>query len=97
MGVFCTLGVLLASTGILVGLVGGGLFAMALPFLYSEVSRLFELNLMSQYFIGYLPVDVRAADLWQIALVALGMTICATLYPAWRAARLLPSQVLAHE
>jgi lipoprotein-releasing system permease protein len=57
----------------------------------------FEVDLMSQYFISYLPVDVRLWDVVGIALTALGISVVATLYPAWRAARLLPSRVLSHE
>ncbi len=94
---FCTLGVLLSSSGILLGLGVGSALALALPKIYSSVSSAFELNLMSQYFIGYLPVDVRIADLIQVGIAALLLTLFATLYPAWRASRLLPSQVLAHE
>ena len=94
---FCTLGVLLSLSGILLGLGVGSALALALPNIYSGVSNAFGLNLMSQYFIGYLPVDVRFADLLQVGVAALVLTLFATLYPAWRAGRLLPSQVLAHE
>ena len=52
---------------------------------------------MSQYFISYLPVDIWPTDLARIALVSFALCAACTLYPAWRAARLLPSRVLAHE
>lgn len=97
LGLFCALGLMLALSGILFGLLSGSLLAAALPWLYSFLSNAFDLNLMNQYFIGYLPVDIRAADLVQVGVAALLLTLCATLYPAWRATRMLPSQVLAHE
>ncbi len=94
---FCTLGLALSVSGIAIGLGIGVAIATALPHLYASVSATFELNLMSQYFIAYLPVDVRLADLLQISLGALLLAAFATVYPAWRATRLIPSQVLAHE
>lgn len=94
---FCVLGMILAVSGIALGLAVGVLAAMGLPHLYASVSSLFELDLMTQYFIAYLPVDVRAEDLGQICFAALALALFASIYPAWRAARLLPSRVLAHE
>ena len=46
---------------------------------------------------SYLPVEVRLADLLGISLTALVLSMLSTLYPAWRAVRLKPSEVLAHE
>ena len=66
--------------------------ASGLPYLYASLSAAFGLELMTQYFIAYLPVDVRVEDLVQICLAALSLALLATLYPAWRASRLLPSQ-----
>jgi lipoprotein-releasing system permease protein len=94
---FCTLGMVLGLCGIALGIAVGVAIATGLPYLYASLSNAFGLELMTQYFIDYLPVDVRMADLLQICLAALGLALLATLYPAWRAARLLPSRVLAHE
>jgi lipoprotein-releasing system permease protein len=52
---------------------------------------------MNQYFISYLPVDVRVADLLVIGFSAFGLALLATIFPAWQASRLKPSRVLAHE
>jgi lipoprotein-releasing system permease protein len=52
---------------------------------------------MSQYFVNYLPVALRAADLVGIVTTALVLCVLGTLYPAWRATQLQPSRVLAHE
>lgn len=97
MTLFCALGLLLALSGIAFGVVIGAGIALGLPGFYSQVTQFFGLNLMSQYFIAYLPVDIRIEDLLQVAVAAFVLTLLATLYPAWRATRLLPSRVLAHE
>lgn len=94
---FVLLGVTLGTTGIALGLIGGMGFAAVLPDLYAWTSESFELDLMNQYFVSYLPVEINFEDLIGIAVTALLLCILSTLYPAWRAARLRPSEVLAHE
>jgi lipoprotein-releasing system permease protein len=94
---FVFLGAVLGTTGIVAGLAIGFLLATLLPGLYAWASSSFGLDLMSQYLVSYLPVEVRLEDLLGIALTALLLCIASTLYPAWRAARLQPAEVLAHE
>ena len=94
---FAMLGFLLAILGVGFGLLIGVMVATGLPGFYTLVNNNFDLNLMSQYFISYLPVDVRVGDLLGIAGASLLLTACAILPPAIRAARAEPSVVLAHE
>ena len=96
-GAFVLLGLLLGGTGIVLGALLGTLIALGLPALYAWVSRSLELDLMNQYFVTYLPVEVRPDDLTGIVAVALLLAVASTLYPAWRAATLAPSRILAHE
>ncbi|MEQ8861363.1 MAG: lipoprotein-releasing ABC transporter permease subunit [Pseudomonadales bacterium] len=96
-GAFVLLGVLLGAMGILLGALVGTGIAYGLPDLYAEVSRALGLDLMNQYFVSYLPVEVRPSDLTGIVVTAMGLCVLSTLYPAWRAATLSPSRVLAHE
>ena len=94
---FVLLGTALGTTGIVAGLAVGFIVSTLLPGLYAWASSSFDLDLMSQYLVSYLPVEVRLEDLLGIALTALLLCIASTLYPAWRAARLQPAEVLAHE
>lgn len=96
-GCFVMLGALIGAVGILVGIAVGMAVAGGLPSLFAWINDGFSLDLMSQYFISYLPVDIWPADLARIAAVSFALCVACTLYPAWRAARLLPSRVLAHE
>lgn len=96
-GAFVILGVLLGSAGILLGAAIGAGVANTLPGLYAWVSGTLELDLMNQYFVSYLPVQVRLGDLTGILVTSMGLCVLSTFYPAWRAATLAPSQVLAHE
>ena len=96
-GALVFLGAILGLAGVATGLLTGIGLAMALPQLYSWVTDAAGLDLMNQYFVSYLPVQVRPGDLVGISLTALMLCVLSTLYPALRAARLKPSEVLAHE
>ena len=96
-GCFVLLGALIGVVGILIGIAFGTAVAAGLPAVFASINEGLNLDLMSQYFISYLPVDIWPSDLARIATVSFTLCVACTLYPAWRAARLLPSRVLAHE
>ena len=97
MTVFIALGLVVAVGGIVLGLLLGVLIATTLPHVFAGLSQVFEANLMSQYFINYLPSEVRRGDLATIGAVSVVLAALATLFPAWRATRLVPVEVLSHE
>lgn len=96
-GCFVVLGAVIGAVGILVGVAVGLGVAGGLPSVFGWINDGLGLDLMNQYFISYLPVDIWPSDLVRIALVSFALCVACTLHPAWRAARLLPSRVLAHE
>ena len=49
------------------------------------------------YFISHVPFTLRPLEFVLTALVSLGISFLATLYPAWRASRLDPVEALQHE
>lgn len=49
------------------------------------------------YFLTQLPAKVDWAEVISVIVMALGISLLATLYPAWRAARLDPVEVLRYE
>ena len=85
------------GSGLCLGLLGGVGIAHLLPDLLTWVSNLRGQELMGQYFIGYLPIDVRMADLVVITLISGILILLAALYPAWKATRQRPVEILAHE
>jgi len=49
------------------------------------------------YSIDYVPFAPRAIDGVIVALVAVGISFVATLYPSWSASRILPAEALRYE
>jgi lipoprotein-releasing system permease protein len=60
--------------------------ALHIQFLQSDV-----------YPISYLPADLRAVDVLQVAGTALVMSTLAAIYPAWRAAKVQPAVALRYD
>lgn len=96
-GVFLVLGISIGVIGILLGVLAGVGLAHGLESGFAALSERFNLDLMSQYFVDYLPVEVRSADVLQVSIVAFALCVLSALYPAWSASRLQPSTVLRYE
>lgn len=89
------IGVLGTALGVVFGVLGTHFVADIIGCLESLLGRQFLS--VDIYPIDYIPTDLRWLDVLLVAAVALGLNFLATLYPAWRAARLKPAQVLRYE
>jgi len=89
--VFVTQGVLIGVIGTLIGLVLGYALSWAGGH-YHLLSLAPEV-----YSIDYVPFAPRAMDGVLVALVAVGISLIATVYPSWSAARILPAEALRYE
>jgi lipoprotein-releasing system permease protein len=49
------------------------------------------------YFLSKLPADMNLKETLAVLVMALGLSLLATLYPSWRAARLDPVEALRYE
>jgi lipoprotein-releasing system permease protein len=94
---FLVLGGVIGVAGVGLGLLLGTGAALLVQDGYRWLEHALGLHLMSQYFISYLPAQVKLVDLVTVAAVALLLSLGSTLYPAYRAARLKPADVLKHE
>ena len=89
--IFLLQGVLIGVVGTALGLVLGYSLAWAGGH-YQWISLSPEI-----YAIDYVPFAPRALDGVVVALVALAVSLVATLYPSWAAARILPAEALRYE
>ncbi|MEA3638861.1 MAG: lipoprotein-releasing ABC transporter permease subunit [Lamprobacter sp.] len=99
MAIFMVQGTAIGVFGTLLGMVGGVLLGWNVESIVAFIERLFDVHFLdpSIYYISVLPSDVRAADVIRIGLGAFLMSLVATLYPAWRAARTDPAEALRYE
>jgi lipoprotein-releasing system permease protein len=84
--------------GTLVGLVGTSLGLVAGFGVSYVLGRYKLLHLPGEiYFIDTLPVKIEWADLLLVAVAATATCFVASLYPAWKAARLAPVDAIRYE
>ncbi|MBV9342274.1 MAG: ABC transporter permease [Acidobacteria bacterium] len=89
--IFVAQGALIGFLGTAIGLV----FGYALSWVGGHY-HLFSLA-PEVYSIDYVPFAPRLTDGVLVAVVALGTSLVATLYPSWSAARILPAEALRYE
>jgi lipoprotein-releasing system permease protein len=99
MGIFIVQGLAIGVIGILVGVVLGVLLALTIADLIAWVETTLGFRFLDAgvYFISDLPSRLHWADVRDIVIAALGLTFLSTLYPAWRAAKVQPAEVLRYE
>ncbi len=99
MTIFIVQGALIGVIGTLLGVGFGLLLACNLDVIVPAIERLFGLQLLPRdiYVLNSLPSDPRAADIVPIAVISLVLSLAATLYPSWRAARTRPAEALRYD
>lgn len=96
--IFLGYGLLLGVIGIATGAVLGVLLALSVSDLAAAIERLLGVALFDPtvYYIGRLPSQLAWADVAVTVLAATLLSLIATAYPAWRASRVDPVEVLNH-
>lgn len=99
MAIFVAHGLVLAAVGITVGAVLGVLLATNIAAITATAERILGMKLFdpSVYFISELPADLQWTDVAIVVTASFVLSLIATLYPAWRAARIAPAEVLRYE
>ena len=75
------------------------MLAINAPELVKVLEQVFHTTFISAgvYFIDYLPSRLEFTDVWRVGLITLVMSLLATIYPAWRAAKTEPAAALRYE
>jgi lipoprotein-releasing system permease protein len=99
MAIFIVQGALIGIIGTLIGVLGGVLLAVNIGTVVPFLEHLLNTQFLdkSVYYISDLPSDLQRADVITIAAIALGLALLATIYPAWKAARVNPADALRYE
>lgn len=99
MAIFVVQGSVIGLIGTVLGVVCGLLLTLIVQPLVRFFEFLFGVQFLKSdvYPLTYLPIEIAPDDIAQVALTALVMSFIATLYPAWRASRTRPADVLRYE
>jgi lipoprotein-releasing system permease protein len=86
------------AQGVLIGVIGTGI-GLILGYALSWAGGHYHFISLSPevYSIDYVPFAPRAIDGIIVALVSIGISFIATIYPSWSAARILPAEALRYE
>jgi len=98
LSIFVVQGTLIGVVGTVAGLIGGILLAsnidVVVPFIEQFTGPVLNPEV---YYIDEMPSDLRQSDVIKVGLMSFGLSLLATLYPAWRASRTDPAAALAYE
>ena len=97
--VFFITGASIGTVGTFAGLGIGTLICLNIESLRAFTSWVTRTEIFAPelYFLSALPAEMDPTETTAIVLMALGLSFLATLYPAWRAARLDPVEALRYE
>ena len=99
MRIFLITGASIGVVGTVVGFLLGTVICLNIESIRHFLSWLTNTELFSPelYFLSRLPADMNVGETTAVVVMALGLSLLATLYPSWRAARLDPVEALRYE
>jgi lipoprotein-releasing system permease protein len=99
MRIFVITGASIGIVGTIAGFLLGLLICLNVESIRQFLSWLTATELFSPelYFLSRLPAQMDAGETTAVVIMALTLSLLATLYPSWRAARLDPVEALRYE
>jgi lipoprotein-releasing system permease protein len=99
MGIFMVLGGIIGIVGTLLGTLGGVLLALNIEQIIPAIENFFGIHFMAAdvYYISEVPSELLWSDVYAIAGMSALLSLLATIYPAWQAAKINPAEVLRYE
>ena len=99
MKIFIIQGVVIGVLGTALGVAGGLGLALNVETIVPAIENFFNVDFLAAdvYYISEVPSELHWQDVWLMASVSMGLSLLATLYPAWRAARTQPAEALRYE
>lgn len=96
---FIVQGAVIGLIGTLIGCCFGLLLASNITFLTNELQQLLGVQFISSsvYFVDYLPSKISLIDVIEVCLIAFGLSLFATIYPALIAFKTQPAEALRYE
>ena len=97
--IFMIQGAIVGFVGVACGVGLGLAVALNLDVIVPAIESMMGMQFLPKeiYFISSMPSDPRASDIVPIAVLSFLMSLAATVYPSWRAARIHPAEALRYE
>jgi lipoprotein-releasing system permease protein len=97
--IFIVQGALIGVGGTLIGAMLGLGVSFNLDVIVPAIEHLLGMSFLPKdiYLISKMPSDPQSSDIVPIIFISLLMSLCATLYPSWRASQVQPAQALRYE
>lgn len=97
--IFLMCGASVGVTGTLVGVVIGVLFCLNIQEIQGWVEAVTGARVFNPevYYLTHLPAKLNSGEVIQVVVMSLALSLLATIYPSWRAARTDPVEALRHE
>lgn len=97
--IFLLMGMILSGFGTLTGALAGIVLSANLEDLVAWIEKISHTTFLSSdvYYIDHVPAIMDSTSIILIVCISLIMGLCATLYPAWRAAKVPPAEALRYE
>jgi lipoprotein-releasing system permease protein len=99
MQIFIVQGALIGAIGTVCGAVFGVIVALNIETIVPFIERLFSVQFLAKdvYYISDLPSQLLWPDVIVITVMSFVLSLLATIYPSWRAAKINPAEALRYE
>ncbi|WP_040556721.1 lipoprotein-releasing ABC transporter permease subunit [Reinekea blandensis] len=99
LGVFMVQGTAIGIIGISIGVMLGVIGAWTVADILAWFESTFGIQFLNEnvYFISYIPSELKWGDVGLIASATFVLSVLSTIYPAWKASRISPAEVLRYE
>ena len=97
MGIFMVQGTFIGLMGTFLGTSLGVLVALNISDFASWLEKVLDTPLFTQYFVNYLPSELRLDNVIFVSVVAFFMSFLATIYPALKASKVQPAEALRYD
>ncbi|CBL45988.1 Conserved hypothetical protein [gamma proteobacterium HdN1] len=97
MAIFVVQGTFVGLLGALTGTALGVGISLTISDAFRWLEGVLHQDLMQQYFVNYLPSELRVEYVLAVVLTAFCISMLATLYPAWQASKVQPAEALRYD